>query len=244
MRLIDLELDVYQGPFDLLFTLVLKDEVDILEIPVFEVILAYVERMATSDEADWESLSEFLVLISSLLQVKVRRLLPGDDRTDDHLSADDARELLVERLLAYQQCKRAAEDLRARAAAESGRLLRPADRAGSVVLAPPERIAGSETIDSLMHHMLAVWARHRRPDTAHLTALRVEVKRQIGLLRRLLRSRSRLSFNEEFGEAEPLVQAVTVLAILNLVAKGEADVSQHKPFGDIEIMAREVTTGV
>ena len=107
-----------------------------------------------------------------------------------------------------------------------------------------ERIAGSETIDSLVHHMLAVWARHRRPDTAHLTALRVEVKRQIGLLRRLLRSRSRLSFNEEFGEAEPLVQAVTVLAILNLVAKGEADVSQHQPFGDIEIMAREVTTGV
>ena len=237
MRLIDVELDVYQGPFDLLFTLVLKDEVDILEIPVFDVILAYVEHVAAGDDADWESLSEFLVLISSLLQVKVRRLLPGSIPLEDGPSADEARDVLVERILAYQQCRRAAAHLAAQAAAEAGRLLRPPDRAGRVVLAPDESLQGIESTATLVDNLLVVWARSRRPDTTHLAGLRVEVKRQIGLLRRLLRGRTPLSFNEEFGNSEPLVQAVTVLALLNLISKGEVKVRQRRPFGDITIEA-------
>lgn len=239
MRLIDLDLDVYQGPFDLLFTLVLKDEVDILEIPVFEVILAYVEHMAASDDADWESLSEFLVLVSSLLQVKVRRLLPTNEQHgDEEPTVDEARDLLVERLLAYQQCKRAATYLQSVAAAEAGRLMRPPDREGRILLVSDAEIAGKEAPAQLVEHLLAVWARQRRPDTGHLAGLRVEVKRQIGVLRRLLRSRSCVSFEAEFGEAEPLVQAVTVLAILNLVAKGEVEVHQGALFGDIVVRAR------
>ncbi|NLE74800.1 MAG: segregation/condensation protein A [Actinobacteria bacterium] len=237
MRFIDLELDVYQGPFDLLFTLVLKDEVDILEIPVFDVILAYVEHVAAGDDADWESLSEFLVLISSLLQVKARRLLPGPALVEDAPSPDEARHMLVERILAYQQCRRAAEYLATRASLEAGRILRLPDRPGRVLLAPDDVVKGSESAATLVENLLAIWARQRRPNTVHLTSLRVEMKRQIGLLRRLLRSRARLSFNEAFGDSEPLVQAVTVLALLNLISKGEVKVHQTRPFGDIIIKA-------
>ena len=77
VRALELDLDVYQGPFDLLFTLILKEEVDIYEVSLVEIILAYLEAVVEGDQVDWENLSEFLVLISALLEIKSRLLLPG-----------------------------------------------------------------------------------------------------------------------------------------------------------------------
>lgn len=239
MKLVDLDLDVYQGPFDLLFSLVVKEEVDILEIPVLDVILTYVERVAAGPEVDWDSLSEFLVLISALLQLKVRRLLPGEEAAEDQPPVDEARDLLIARLLRYQQCKGAAAYLRSRAGAETGRVLRRPDRMPVVRLAPDHIIAGSEPPALLSSHLLAVLERHRQPDTSHLAGARVAVKRQVGVLRRLLRVRGQVSFEEEFGTTDPMVQAATVLAICNLIARGEVEASQRRPFGDIIIRVRQ-----
>lgn len=78
MRTLELDLDVYQGPFDLLLSLVLKEEIDLLEVPLFEVILAYLEEMEAHGAADyWDEMTEFLLLMSLLLEVKSRLLLPG-----------------------------------------------------------------------------------------------------------------------------------------------------------------------
>ena len=86
MQELELDLDVYQGPFDLLFTLILREEVDIFEVPLLQVILAYLEDAAVSQPAfDWEGLSEFLVLISSLLELKSRFLLPGQEVGEEAL---------------------------------------------------------------------------------------------------------------------------------------------------------------
>ena len=65
----DLDLEVFQGPFDLLLTLVLKEEVDLLEVDLAEIVLAYIDHLERSGELDLEATTEFLVLIAALLEL-------------------------------------------------------------------------------------------------------------------------------------------------------------------------------
>src|SRR3954463_14182021 len=75
----DLDLEVFQGPFDLLLTLVLKEEVDLLEVDLAEIVLAYIDHLERAGELDLEATTEFLVLIAALLELKSRLMLPRED---------------------------------------------------------------------------------------------------------------------------------------------------------------------
>jgi chromatin segregation and condensation protein Rec8/ScpA/Scc1 (kleisin family) len=77
------------------------------------------------------------------------------------------------------------------------------------------------------------------PDTSHITQIRVELQRQIRIIRGVLAKRNRFSFDRIFGGEQPLVQALSVFALLDLLARGEIRVSQAEPFGDIVVRARE-----
>ena len=74
-----IDLDVFEGPFDLLITLVLNEEIDLLEVTLAEVVLAYIERLEARGELDLEAATEFLVLIAALLELKSRLMLPGEE---------------------------------------------------------------------------------------------------------------------------------------------------------------------
>ena len=76
---LDLDLEVFQGPFDLLLTLVLKEEIDLLEVDLASVVLAYVEHLERSGELDLEAATEFLLLIAALLELKSRLMLPREE---------------------------------------------------------------------------------------------------------------------------------------------------------------------
>src|SRR5947199_10512754 len=78
---LDLDLEVFQGPFDLLLTLILREEVDLLEVDLADVVLAYVDHLERAGERDREATTEFLVLIAARLELKSPRLLPlaGDE---------------------------------------------------------------------------------------------------------------------------------------------------------------------
>ena len=75
---LELELDAFEGPFDLLLTLLLKEELEPRDVDISAVVLAFVERMAERDELDLEACGEFLVLISALLELKARALFPDE----------------------------------------------------------------------------------------------------------------------------------------------------------------------
>ena len=77
---LDLDLEVFNGPFDLLLTLVLNEEIDLLEVDLAEVVLAYVEHLERAGELDLEAATEFLVLIAALLELKSRLMLPARTR--------------------------------------------------------------------------------------------------------------------------------------------------------------------
>lgn len=236
MRLLDLDLEVYQGPFDLLFTLILKDEVDIFEVSLLEIITAYLEELAESDRADWESLTEFMVLVGSLLHIKVRRLLPGQvEEEGEELSPAQAREQLLARLLAYQRIKGAAQNLTRLALQQCGRAARPPSIPQTPPLPPLQEVVPAENPAELATQLRRLLQLRREPDASHLSPIRVDVKRQLAVLRRLLRSRLEISFQESFGNDEAVVQAVTLLAILELLAKGELEATQIAPFADIQV---------
>src|SRR5947199_19804 len=116
---LDLDLEVFQGPFDLLLTLVLREEVDLLEVELAEVVLTYVDHLERTGELDLEAATEFLVLIAALLELKSRLMLPGEDDGLDWEPQEAAEELLA-RMLEYARYRGAAAFLRERLAEESG----------------------------------------------------------------------------------------------------------------------------
>src|ERR671933_1567136 len=117
---LDLDLEVFQGPFDLLLTLVLREEVDLLEVDLAEVVLAYVEHLERTGELDLEAATEFLVLIAALLELKSRLMLPGDDDEGLDWEPQEAAEELLARMLEYARYRNGAAFLAARLVAESG----------------------------------------------------------------------------------------------------------------------------
>src|ERR671939_1942189 len=100
---LELDLDVFAGPFDLLLSLVLREELDLLEVELAEIVLAYVEHLEASGELDLDAATEFLVLIAALLELKSRLMLPGEEPVEelDDLAPPEAAEELVERMLQY-----------------------------------------------------------------------------------------------------------------------------------------------
>src|SRR5919202_3148575 len=100
---LELDLDVFAGPFDLLLSLVLREELDLLEVDLAEIVLAYIDHLETTGDLDLEAATEFLVLIAALLELKSRLMLPGEETVEelDELAPAEAAEELVERMLQY-----------------------------------------------------------------------------------------------------------------------------------------------
>jgi segregation and condensation protein A len=233
---LDLDLEVFNGPFDLLLTLVLKEEIDLLEVDLAEVVLAYVEYLERSGELDLEAATEFLVLIAALLELKSRLMLPQDEEDGLDIEPVEAAEELLARMLEYHRYRQAAEHLRERLEAEHGYRYRSAPlppelRRISIEVADaaydPERLA--EALGGLLTVPPPLDLRHvRRPA--------VSVEQRLRHLRDLLATRSRFSFDEAVEGVDRLTEAVTLFALLELYKAGEAKWEQEVPFGPITVV--------
>ena len=137
---LELDLDVFAGPFDLLLSLILREELDLLEVELAEIVLAYLDHLEARDELDLESATEFLVLIAALLELKSRLMLPGEEIEElDGLAPAEAAEELLERMLAYARFRGAGGFLAARREAEQGVLYRSAPLPPALRRAPLEQ---------------------------------------------------------------------------------------------------------
>ena len=123
---LELDLDVFAGPFDLLLTLILREEVDLLEVDLADVVITYIDHLERRGELDLEAATEFLVLIAALLELKSRLLLPGEEIEEIELDPGEAAEELLARLLAAHRYRAAAAHLRERLEAEQPHRFRSA----------------------------------------------------------------------------------------------------------------------
>ena len=231
---LELDLEVFSGPFDLLLTLVLREEVDLLEVELADVVIAYLDFLEARGELDLEVATEFLVLIAALLELKSRLMLPSEDEELLDLEPGEAAEELLARLLEAQRYRRAAAHLTQRLADEEGHRFRAAPLPPSlrrVDLVPTSAVYAPARLGAAVGGLL------RMPppiSLRHLTIPRVSVGERLSHLRALLR-RGATSFDEAVRGADRVTVAVTLFALLELYKQGEATWEQPEPFGDIVI---------
>src|SRR5881398_3036380 len=136
VRELELDLDAFEGPFDLLLSLVLREELELAEVDIAGIVVAFVERLAARDELDLEACGEFLVLVAALLELKARGLFPEEEAELAELEPEEAAEELARRLAEYRRMKEAAAWLAERLVDSRDRFF----RLGPAPLAPrPER---------------------------------------------------------------------------------------------------------
>jgi segregation and condensation protein A len=231
---LELDLDVFAGPFDLLLSLILREELDLLEVDLADVVLTYVDHLEAREELDLEAATEFLVLIAALLELKSRLMLPGEDVEElDELQPAEAAEELVERMLQYARFRAAGAHLAERQAHERGFLYRSAP----LKLAPAEVTAGAYE-PSVLGAAIGSLLRMPKPiDLSHMAMPRVTVGERLQHLRGLLKRASSFSFDEAVSGADRVTICVTVFALLELYKRGEASWEQEEPFGEITVHA-------
>ena len=235
VRELELDLEAFEGPFDLLLALVLRDELDLGEVDVAGIVLAFLERLAEREELDLDACGEFLVLVAALLELKARALLTGEETDLEDLDPAEAAEELARRLAEYRRIKEAAAWLAERLEAERGRFF----RLGPAPLAPqPDRRPAPQDPEALAAALRELAAEPPAVSLAHLERF-PPVEQFLGRFRSLLGRRSRFDFDAEVEGMTRVEQAVAFLALLELRKTGEIALSQAAPFAPIRVQRNE-----
>ena len=232
---LDLDLDVFQGPFDLLLAVLLREEISLAEVSLGDIVIAYVDRLEEIGEVDLESVTEFLVLVAALLELKSRLLLPSEEAELD-VGPEEAADELLARMLEYRRYREAAEVLNQIFEREGGTLYRSAPPPAELRRAAVKAAVQAYDPDRLGSALGDLLAPPPAPDVGHIRTT-VSVQRRLSVVRDLLRSKPTLDFDEAFGGEDRFTQAVTLFALLELHRRGEATWTQKDTFGPIEVKA-------
>jgi segregation and condensation protein A len=232
VRELELDLDAFEGPFDLLLTLVLREELDLAEVDVAGIVVTFVERLAERGELDLEACGEFLVLVAALLELKARGLFPDEEAELADLEPEEAAEELARRLAEYRRAKEAAAWLAERLEEESDRYF----RLGPAPLAPRvERRLAPQEPESLATALRALAAEPPAVSLAHLELRFPPVSQFLERFRAVLRRRRVFDLDAELQGMPRIEQAVAFLALLELRRSGEVGLEQAAPFAPIRV---------
>jgi segregation and condensation protein A len=234
---LDLDLDTFEGPFDLLLTLILKEELRLAEVDVAEIVTSFAEGLQDARRLDLEACGEFLVLVGAMLEIKARELFP-DAATDlAELSPEEAAEELAERLEAYRRMKSAAAWLSERLDTEADRYF----RLGPAPLAPqPELRLAAQDPNGLAVALRQLATEPPQVSLAHMQLTFPPVARFLERFRAVLLRRRRFALDEELRGLSRLEQASAFLALLELRKLDELRIEQREAFGPIGVFRPDV----
>jgi segregation and condensation protein A len=240
VRELELDLDAFEGPFDLLLTLLLKEELEPADVDMAAIVVAFVERLAEREELDLEACGEFLVLIAALLELKARALFPDEEAELAELEPEEAAEELARRLAEYRRMKEAAAWLAERLAGERERFF----RLGPAPLAPrPERKLAPQDPERLAAALRLLAEPPPQVSLAHMPLRFPPVSQFLERFRSVLRRRRRFDFDAEVEGLSRVDQAVAFLALLELRKAGEISLDQTAPFAPIRVSRPDVEGG-
>ncbi len=230
VRELELDLDAFEGPFDLLLTLVLREEIDLSEVDVAGIIVAFIERLAERETLDLEACGEFLVLVAALLELKARGLFPEEAAELSELEPEEAAEELARRLAEYRRMKEAAAWFRDRL--DDRRFF----RVGPAPLAPPlERKLAPQDPGQLAQVLRLLAVEPPQVSLQHMALRFPPVTQFVERFRALLSRRRLFDFDQEVAGLERVEVAVAFLALLELRKSGEISIQQAAPFAPIRI---------
>jgi segregation and condensation protein A len=236
VRELELDLDAFEGPFDLLLTLVLKEEVDLADVDVAGIVVRFVERLAERETLDLDACGEFLVLVAALLELKARGLFEEEAAELADLEPEEAAEELARRLAEYRRMKEAAAWLAERLASEGDRYF----RLGPAPLAPaPERPLAPQDPEALANVVRLLAADPPAVSLAHMELRFPPVAQFLERFRAVLSRRSRFDFDSEVEGLTRAEQAIAFLALLELRRANQISISQAAPFAPIRVSRLE-----
>jgi segregation and condensation protein A len=234
---LDLDLETFEGPFDLLLTLILKEELRLAEVDVADIVTSFAEQLEDERRLDLEACGEFLVLVGAMLEIKARELFTEIASDLAELSPEEAAEELAERLDAYRRMKSAAAWLSERLDAESDRYF----RLGPAPLAPaPEVRLAPQDPHGLAGVMRQLATEPPQVSLSHMQLTFPPVARFLERFRAVLRRRRRFALEEELEGLSRLEQASAFLALLELRKLEELRIEQREPFGSIGVLRPDV----
>jgi segregation and condensation protein A len=234
---LELDLDAFTGPFDLLLALILREEVELVEVPVAAIVLAYAERLEKAgDDLDLAAVSEFLVLVAALLAIKARLLVDGPAE-EDELDPEDAAAELAARLAEYQRYKAAATWLDGRRRSLGLRVFRP----GPAPLGPrrPPAQVPDEDPGDLVAALARLLEAPVELDAASIPRRHVPIRPFLDRFRTLLSERGAFVFDDQVSSLDRAEQAAAFLALLELYKRGEVGVAQPRLFAPIRVQGAQ-----
>ena len=244
---IDVATPVYEGPFDLLLHLILREEVDIHEISLSTIVDAYLAELLKMQQLDLEVATEFLLIAATLIELKTRRLLPGREAVDldDELALWEERDLLLARLLECKTFKEVAKIL--------ANFVDDADRVYGRAVGPDERFSEVApdlleglTIEKLERGFISAITPRKRDELNlyHISPIRFTVAEAVEELMEDIARVGSTSFRMlTTGLVERLEIVVRFLAILEMYKQGFIELDQLDRFGDITVQWTGIGTG-
>lgn len=231
------ELDVFEGPLDLLLYLIKKDELDIYNIPIEQVTTQYMTYLSMMRMLDLNIAGEFIVMAATLMMIKSRMLLPVEERSEEEEEADedDPRWELVRQLVEYKKFKDAAERLFEREMHQENVFDLGAD---GVVFEPeePEAVLEDVSLFDLLTAFKNVLDRAHDELMGEIVGEQYSVADKIDTILGRLARAERLTFSSLFGENPSKPEVVcTFLALLELIRLRQVRIRQPSHFAEIEI---------
>ena len=256
-------IDSFEGPFDLLLYLVSRQKVDIGAISITQIADQYLAEVSRMDNLDLDVASDFLLVASTLLEIKAESLLPRDAVEDEfeELAPSEARDILVERLLAYKQYKNAASALHMRFVSEGRMHPRPFGPDACFLNLMPDYLkdvtldglallaarafardcaAGEQDADALTEEGFSRYLYSSGDvfllESEHIAAKPIPVEVHVRAIHQRIQNKKTLRFSELVDERTPTpVVVVTFLAVLELYKRAMVTIEQVELFGDIDI---------
>jgi segregation and condensation protein A len=225
-------LEAFEGPLDLLLYLIKRQNLDILNIPIAQVTEQYTQYIQMMEQMQLELAAEYLVMAAMLAEIKSRMLLPRPVEADDE---EDPRAELIRRLQEYEQFKQAAEDLEALPRQEREIFLVQAQMPDIKQEAPLPDVS----IKDLLAAFRDVVNRAEQFASHHIEREPLSVRERMSIVLGRLKSTDYVEFNTFFDVEEGRMGVVvSFLAILELVKESMVDLLQNEPYAPIYVKAR------
>ncbi|MBQ9442890.1 MAG: segregation/condensation protein A [Lachnospiraceae bacterium] len=251
MSELEFKLEKFEGPLDLLLHLIDKNKVDIYDIPIALITEQYMEYLEAlkEDDYDMDTMSEFLVMASTLLDIKCRMLLPKEK--DEEGEEIDPRTELVQRLLEYKIYKYASLELKDMSV-DAGRSLFKGSSMPKEVLEAEEpvdleKLVGSTTLQKLNAIFDELIKRQEdkidpvRSKFGTIEKEEVDSEAKAAYIRAYARGKKRFSFRELLTSSGSKAEVIIVfLCILEMMKNGEVEAKQSDIESDIDIVVKEI----
>jgi segregation and condensation protein A len=231
----NVQLEVYEGPLDLLLHLIKKNEVSITDIPIATITEQFLATLEIMEALNLDVAGEFLVMASTLVHIKSRMLLPvTEGEVEDEEEGADPRDELVRRLLEYQRFKEAASELEQREVLTRDVFARAASATPAAEPAPFRELSVFELLTALRR----VLDRLPKDEFHEVTLEKITVREKMTLLLDRLRVGGQILFESLFSDARTRMEVVvTFLAVLELVKMRAIRILQEFSEGPIVIAA-------